>query len=296
MNYLSYEQHSNNEFVVISEMMTLGSLNEYLCRLKKLGLAVCQNWFKQILTGLSALHSKKIVHGKRNYYDIYINIKTGEVKIGDLIIVKLERIIENQIKNYQMIDDIKQFGLLALEIALMRSPSHEKNLQLIEKYYDKAKLNNIIDNKEIRKFTSYIKDPMYRSLVLYCLSANSAITTKDILNHPFFSKVYKCDEILQIVYKKNKYCSTEVNYTLDYKPFYIIKSTKTKSNSKKIDIILNVINDNFKISIEFQYNIEKDTPIKISEEMRTQLKLPETYISTFQDSLHQIRIFCNIKL
>ena len=107
-------------------MMTLGSLNEYLCRLKKLGLAVCQNWFKQILTGLSALHSKKIVHGKLNYDHIYINSNTGEVKIGDLIIVKLERIIENQIGNYQMVDDIKQFGLLALEIALMRSPSHKK--------------------------------------------------------------------------------------------------------------------------------------------------------------------------
>ena len=133
---------------------------------------------------------------------------------------------------------------------------------------------------------------MYKSLVLYCLSANSVLTIKDILSQPFFSKVYKCNEILQIVYKENK-CSTNVDYTPDYKPFYITKSTKAKSNSKKIDIVLNVVNDNFTIAIEFQYNIDEDTPIKVSEEMRTQLKLPETYISTFQDSLHQIRISYN---
>ena len=137
VNYLSYDLRPYNELVLISEMITRGTFLDYLSNLNKPRLSVCQNWFKQILAGLSVLHSKNITHGKLSCEHIFINSNIGEVKIGDLSLVKLEGIPSTRLRKYRMVDDIHQVGLLALEIAFLQLMPHSKlKIKVMDKYYN----------------------------------------------------------------------------------------------------------------------------------------------------------------
>lgn len=84
------------ELVIITELITAGSIREYAnskiltqkCRyLKKIKLPrliVIKNWCQKILEGLDYLHSQNFIHGKLTCESIYINSNNGDIKIGDL--------------------------------------------------------------------------------------------------------------------------------------------------------------------------------------------------------------------
>lgn len=73
------------ELVMITELITAGSIREYLKRIKLLPrLVVIKNWAKKILEGVAYLHSKNFVHGKLTCESIYINSNNGDIKIGDI--------------------------------------------------------------------------------------------------------------------------------------------------------------------------------------------------------------------
>jgi len=72
--------------VVITELITAGSIREYLHKIRQHGarLKVIKSWCKKILEGLQYLHEHGIVHGKLTCESIYINSNNGEIKIGDI--------------------------------------------------------------------------------------------------------------------------------------------------------------------------------------------------------------------
>jgi len=273
VNYLSCERRSCNELILISEMMTRGSFKEFLAGLKQPRMNICRNWFKQILYGLSTLHKKGITHGKLSCEHIYINSNTGEVKIGDLSLVKLNEIIHNRLLLHRPIDDIHQFGLFALEIAFFQFLLNPKLRSLINKYYDTMELNV----KKIKNLAQYIKDDTYRSLILYCITANDDTTADDILNHPFFSKTYAKEEILKTLKRKTQ--SSKLN------------TIQLNNKSPYIDVSLKIKTKNADMIINFKYNTNIDTPESIEKEMKEVLGLPEVYIITFKDRLKEE---CNI--
>ena len=75
----------------ITEMITGGSLRQYLKRMVKPKLKVIKKWCIEILKGLNYLHTYKIngvttpiIHRDIKCDNVFINSNSGEIKIGDL--------------------------------------------------------------------------------------------------------------------------------------------------------------------------------------------------------------------
>eukprot|EP00826_Nyctotherus_ovalis_P067007 TRINITY_DN997_c0_g2_i11.p1 TRINITY_DN997_c0_g2~~TRINITY_DN997_c0_g2_i11.p1 ORF type:complete len:276 (-),score=49.78 TRINITY_DN997_c0_g2_i11:425-1252(-) len=275
-------------------MMTRGSFSEYLAGLKQPRLNICQNWFQQILTGLSTLHKKRITHGKLSCEHIFINSNTGEVKIGDLSLVKLEEIISNRLLPHRPVDDIHQFGLLLLEIAFFGLMPNKRLKSLINKYYDSI----TFDTKKASSLAQYIEDDSYKSLLLYCIGAGSSTTALDVLGHPFFSKSFAREETLRVAKTKERHLTESTTPSAARlespakKSIAVIANALKPLHAARIDISLKITTRDTDVLISFEYNMEVDSPERVGQEMKEVLGLPEVYIVAFQERLKQARIIC----
>eukprot|EP00041_Stephanoeca_diplocostata_P038280 m.1492288 g.1492288 ORF g.1492288 m.1492288 type:complete len:1074 (+) comp25195_c0_seq3:648-3869(+) len=80
----SWTSSENNKRVFITELMTSGTLKQFLRRTGSPKTKVLQGWCRQILNGLKFMHDKGIIHRDIKCDNIFIEGSTGEVKIGDL--------------------------------------------------------------------------------------------------------------------------------------------------------------------------------------------------------------------
>lgn len=69
---------------MVTELITAGSIREYIKQIRLPRLIVIKNWCYKILQGLEFLHKNELVHGKLTCESIYINSNNGDIKIGDL--------------------------------------------------------------------------------------------------------------------------------------------------------------------------------------------------------------------
>uniref|UniRef100_A0A8C6WPT4 Protein kinase domain-containing protein n=1 Tax=Neogobius melanostomus TaxID=47308 RepID=A0A8C6WPT4_9GOBI len=79
--------------VLVTELMTSGTLKTYLRRFREMKLKLLQRWGFQILKGLQFLHSRSppILHRDLKCDNIFITGPTASVKIGDLGLATLKR-------------------------------------------------------------------------------------------------------------------------------------------------------------------------------------------------------------
>jgi WNK lysine deficient protein kinase len=76
--------NQQEELIVITELITAGSIREYLKKIHTPRLKVVKRWCERIIDGLDYLHQHDIIHGKLTCESIYINSNNGEIKIGDI--------------------------------------------------------------------------------------------------------------------------------------------------------------------------------------------------------------------
>lgn len=83
---------SEGEFVFITELMTSGTLREYIKKIQKPSLKLIKRWSRQVLKGLLHLHSMTppVIHRDIKCDNIFVNGANGEIKIGDMGTAKMK--------------------------------------------------------------------------------------------------------------------------------------------------------------------------------------------------------------
>uniref|UniRef100_A0A0N4U3W6 non-specific serine/threonine protein kinase n=1 Tax=Dracunculus medinensis TaxID=318479 RepID=A0A0N4U3W6_DRAME len=93
-DYWESQEHAGKKkcIVLVTELMTSGTLKMYLKRFKRINIKVLKSWCRQILKGLSFLHSRDppVIHRDLKCDNIFITGTTGSVKIGDLGLATLK--------------------------------------------------------------------------------------------------------------------------------------------------------------------------------------------------------------
>ncbi|KAG9469856.1 hypothetical protein GDO78_019531 [Eleutherodactylus coqui] len=184
--------------VLVTELMTSGTLKTYLKRFKVMKLKVLRSWCRQILKGLQFLHTRTppIIHRDLKCDNIFITGPTGSVKIGDLGLATLKRASfaksvigtpefmapEMYEEKYDESVDVYAFGMCMLEMATSEYPYSE--CQNAAQIY--------------RRVTSGVKPasfdkvaiPEVKEIIEGCIRQNKdeRYAIKDLLNHAFFQE------------------------------------------------------------------------------------------------------------
>uniref|UniRef100_A0A1B0D7I7 non-specific serine/threonine protein kinase n=1 Tax=Phlebotomus papatasi TaxID=29031 RepID=A0A1B0D7I7_PHLPP len=157
--------------VLVTELMLSGTLKAYLRRFKKINPKVLKSWCRQILKGLSFLHSRTppIIHRDLKCDNIFITGTTGSVKIGDLGLATLKNrsfaksVIgtpefmapEMYEEHYDEGVDVYAFGMCMLEMSTSEYPYSECSgpAQIYKKVTSGIKPASLekVENPEVRE-------------------------------------------------------------------------------------------------------------------------------------------------
>ncbi|XP_008293026.1 serine/threonine-protein kinase WNK4-like [Stegastes partitus] len=184
--------------ILVTELMTSGTLKTYLRRFRQMKLKLLQRWSFQILKGLQFLHSRSppILHRDLKCDNIFITGPTASVKIGDLGLATLKRASfaksvigtpefmapEMYEEKYDEAVDVYAFGMCILEMATSEYPYSE--CQNAAQIY--RKVTNGIKPDSIFK----VKVPELKEIIEGCIRTNSSerFTVQDLLDHRFFQE------------------------------------------------------------------------------------------------------------
>ncbi|XP_043392941.1 serine/threonine-protein kinase WNK4 isoform X3 [Chelonia mydas] len=184
--------------VLVTELMTSGTLKTYLKRFKEMKLKVLRCWSRQILKGLHFLHTRSppIIHRDLKCDNIFITGPTGSVKIGDLGLATLKRASfaksvigtpefmapEMYEEKYDEAVDVYAFGMCMLEMATSEYPYSEcqNAAQIYRKVTSGMKPNSFYK----------VKVPELKEIIEGCIRMNKAerYTIQDLLEHSFFQE------------------------------------------------------------------------------------------------------------
>ncbi|KAG5830369.1 hypothetical protein ANANG_G00309840 [Anguilla anguilla] len=198
--YDSWEGPSRGKkcIVLVTELMTSGTLKTYLKRFKVMKIKVLRSWCRQILKGLHFLHTRAppIIHRDLKCDNIFITGPTGSVKIGDLGLATLKSTSfaksvigtpefmapEMYEEKYDESVDVYAFGMCMLEMATSEYPYSE--CQNAAQIY--------------RRVTSGVKPasfdkvaiPEVKEIIEGCIRQNKEerYAIKDLLSHAFFQE------------------------------------------------------------------------------------------------------------
>uniref|UniRef100_V9GXP7 non-specific serine/threonine protein kinase n=1 Tax=Mus musculus TaxID=10090 RepID=V9GXP7_MOUSE len=243
--------------VLVTELMTSGTLKTYLKRFKVMKPKVLRSWCRQILKGLQFLHTRTppIIHRDLKCDNIFITGPTGSVKIGDLGLATLMRTSfaksvigtpefmapEMYEEHYDESVDVYAFGMCMLEMATSEYPYSE--CQNAAQIY--RKVTSGIKPASFNKVT----DPEVKEIIEGCIRQNKSerLSIKDLLNHAFFAE----DTGLRVELAEEDDCS---NSSLALR-LWVEDPKKLKGKHKDNE------------AIEFSFNLEADTPEEVAYEM-----------------------------
>ncbi|XDV51339.1 hypothetical protein PO909_020228 [Leuciscus waleckii] len=184
--------------VLVTELMTSGTLKTYLKRFKVMKPKVLRSWCRQILKGLHFLHTRTppIIHRDLKCDNIFITGPTGSVKIGDLGLATLKRASfaksvigtpefmapEMYEEHYDEAVDVYAFGMCMLEMATSEYPYSE--CQNAAQIYRKV-TSGVKPASFIKVAVPEIKEIIGECI---CYRWEERYSIKDLLNHAFFAE------------------------------------------------------------------------------------------------------------
>ncbi|KAM3910954.1 serine/threonine-protein kinase WNK3 isoform 2-T2 [Leptodactylus fuscus] len=243
--------------VLVTELMTSGTLKTYLKRFKVMKPKVLRSWCRQILKGLQFLHTRTppIIHRDLKCDNIFITGPTGSVKIGDLGLATLMRTSfaksvigtpefmapEMYEEHYDESVDVYAFGMCMLEMATSEYPYSE--CQNAAQIY--RKVTSGIKPASFNK----VSDPEVKEIIESCIRQNKIerLSIKDLLNHAFFAE----DTGLRVELAED---DDGVNSSLALR-LWVEDPKKLKGKHKDNE------------AIEFSFNLDLDNPEEVAYEM-----------------------------
>ncbi|XP_057701584.1 serine/threonine-protein kinase WNK2 isoform X3 [Corythoichthys intestinalis] len=184
--------------VLVTELMTSGTLKTYLKRFKVMKPKVLRSWCRQILKGLHFLHTRTppIIHRDLKCDNIFITGPTGSVKIGDLGLATLKRASfaksvigtpefmapEMYEEHYDEAVDVYAFGMCMLEMATSEYPYSECQ--------NAAQIYRKVTSGVKPASYSKVSDPEIKEIIGECICHRweERYSIKELLNHAFFAE------------------------------------------------------------------------------------------------------------
>uniref|UniRef100_A0A672Z2L4 non-specific serine/threonine protein kinase n=1 Tax=Sphaeramia orbicularis TaxID=375764 RepID=A0A672Z2L4_9TELE len=184
--------------ILVTELMTSGTLKTYLRRFRQMKLKLLQRWSFQILKGLQFLHSRSppILHRDLKCDNVFITGPTASVKIGDLGLATLKKASfaksvigtpefmapEMYEEKYDEAVDVYALGMCILEMATSEYPYSE--CQNAAQIYRKV-TNGIKPDSFFKVIVPELKE-----IIEGCIRTNSSerFTIQDLLDHRFFQE------------------------------------------------------------------------------------------------------------
>ncbi|XP_069062516.1 serine/threonine-protein kinase WNK2 isoform X2 [Pleurodeles waltl] len=243
--------------VLVTELMTSGTLKTYLKRFKVMKPKVLRSWCRQILKGLHFLHTRTppIIHRDLKCDNIFITGPTGSVKIGDLGLATLKRASfaksvigtpefmapEMYEEHYDESVDVYAFGMCMLEMATSEYPYSE--CQNAAQIY--RKVTSGVKPASFEK----VSDPEIKEIIGECIckTKEERYEIKDLLSHAFFAEDTGVRVELAEEDHGSKSCIALRLWVEDPKKL----KGKPKDNG----------------AIEFTFDLEKETPDDVAQEM-----------------------------
>ncbi|KAL1263771.1 hypothetical protein QQF64_004126, partial [Cirrhinus molitorella] len=156
--------------LLVTELMTSGTLKTYLKRFKEMKPKLLQRWSRQILKGLHFLHTRAppIIHRDLKCDNIFITGPTGSVKIGDLGLATLKR---------------ASFAKSVIGTPEFMAP------EMYEEKYDEAIYRKVTSGIKPDSFYK-VKVPELKEIIEGCIRMNKdeRYTIQDLLEHTFFQE------------------------------------------------------------------------------------------------------------
>nr|XP_018667929.1 serine/threonine-protein kinase WNK1-like [Ciona intestinalis] len=256
--------------ILVTELMTSGTLKTYLKRFKSIKPKVLRSWCRQILKGLNFLHTRNpaIIHRDLKCDNIFITGPTGSVKVGDLGLATLKRTSfaksvigtpefmapEMYEEHYDESVDVYAFGMCMLEMITAEYPYSE----CINAGQIYRKVTQGLPPNSFEKVQG--KDE--RRIISICINRDKTqrYTVQQLLNEPFFVEVPGIKVELRSQAESNAEPSQGEGENAMLKDTVTLRlvvedAQRLKQKHK---------NDE---ALEFDFDMTKDIPVEVAKEM-----------------------------